>query len=77
VVTFKNCLKNLIPCRTLVAMATERKNFKYRLVAKAKIFGMKHLLMSVYQICSNKSPGVKIGPAPWGHCFPYMHKVKP
>jgi hypothetical protein len=28
VVTFKNCSNNLIPCRTLVAMATERKNFK-------------------------------------------------
>jgi hypothetical protein len=25
---------------------------------------MKHVLMGVYQICSNKSPGVKIGPAP-------------
>jgi hypothetical protein len=28
VVTFKNCSKNLIPCRTLVAMATERKHLK-------------------------------------------------
>jgi hypothetical protein len=28
VVTFKNCSKNLIPCRTLVAMATERKKLK-------------------------------------------------
>jgi hypothetical protein len=24
---------------------------------------MKHLLMGVYQVCSNKSPWVKIGPA--------------
>jgi hypothetical protein len=24
---------------------------------------MKHLLMGVYQVCSNKSPLVKIGPA--------------
>jgi hypothetical protein len=24
---------------------------------------MKHLLMGVYQVCSNKSPGVKNGPA--------------
>jgi hypothetical protein len=25
---------------------------------------MKHLLVSVYKDCSNKSPGVKTGPAP-------------
>jgi hypothetical protein len=25
---------------------------------------MKHLQMGVYQVCSNKSPWVKIGPAP-------------
>jgi hypothetical protein len=34
---------------------------------KAKIFSMKHLLVGVYQVCSNKSPGVKIGPSPGGH----------
>jgi hypothetical protein len=34
VVTFKICSKNLIPYRTLVAMATERKNFKYLLLKK-------------------------------------------
>jgi hypothetical protein len=28
--------KNLIPCRTLVAMATERKNFKYLLLKNTK-----------------------------------------
>jgi hypothetical protein len=27
---------------------------------------MKHLLMGVYQVCSNKSPWVKIGPARGG-----------
>jgi hypothetical protein len=28
---------------------------------------MKHLLMGVYQVCANKSPWVKIGPATlWG-----------
>jgi hypothetical protein len=30
---------------------------------------MNHLLVDVYQVCSNKSLGVKIGPAPGGHCF--------
>jgi hypothetical protein len=34
--------------------------------AKWLIISMKHLLMCVYQVCSNKSPGVKIGPAPGG-----------
>jgi hypothetical protein len=29
----------------------------------------KHLLLSVYQVCSNKSPWVKIGPAPGGYWF--------
>jgi hypothetical protein len=33
---------------------------------------MKHVLMGVYQDCSNKSPGVKIGPAPGVIDFPYM-----
>jgi hypothetical protein len=32
--------------------------------------------MGVYQVCSNKSPGVKIGPAPGVIDFPYMHIVK-
>jgi hypothetical protein len=68
VVNFINCSKNLIPNRTLVAMATERKNFKDLLLenerGRAKIFGMKHHLASVYQVCSNKCPGVKIGPTP-------------
>jgi hypothetical protein len=31
VVNFKNCSKNLVPSRTLVAMATKRKNVKYLL----------------------------------------------
>jgi hypothetical protein len=33
------------------------------------IFGMKHLLVDVYQDCPNKSLRVKIGPAPWGYCY--------
>jgi hypothetical protein len=28
--------------------------------------------MGVYQVCSNKNPGVKIGPAPGVIDFPYM-----
>jgi hypothetical protein len=36
------------------------------------LFGVKHLLVSVYQVCSNKSPGVKIGPTQGVIDFPYM-----
>jgi hypothetical protein len=48
--------------------------------ARARIFSMKHVLMDVYQVCSNKSPGFKIGPAPGVIDFPYMciaktHKI--
>jgi hypothetical protein len=34
--------------------------------ARAKIFSMKYVLMDVYQVCANKSPWVKIGPATFG-----------
>jgi hypothetical protein len=43
------------------------------------MFSMKHLLMGVYQVCSNKSPWVKIGPGglytgerPQGHHGPLV-----
>ena len=53
-------------------MATKRKNktkslkifFSETRRHRALIFGMKHLLMDIYQICSNYVPGVKTGPAP-------------
>jgi hypothetical protein len=37
---------------------------------------MKHLLVDVYPVCSNKSSRIKIGPAPGVIDFPYMFKVK-
>jgi hypothetical protein len=37
---------------------------------------MKHLLMGVYQVCSNESPGLKIGPALGVIDFPYMYIEK-
>jgi hypothetical protein len=37
---------------------------------------MKHVVMGVYQICSNKSPGVKIGPAPGVIDFIYVNSKK-
>ena len=33
---------------------------------RALIFGMKHLLVDLYQDCSYDAPGVKTGPAPRG-----------
>jgi thiamine monophosphate kinase len=33
---------------------------------------MKHLLMGVYQVCANKSPWVKIGPATLGWGVAYI-----
>jgi hypothetical protein len=43
VVTFKNRSKILLPCRTLVAMATERKNLKSLLKNKPKELELKYL----------------------------------
>jgi hypothetical protein len=40
--------------------------------ARAKIFSIKHFLMDVYQVCSNKRPVVKIGPAQGDIDHPYM-----
>jgi hypothetical protein len=37
---------------------------------------MKHLLVSVYKVCSNKTPGVKIGPALGVIDFLYMCLAK-
>jgi hypothetical protein len=66
----KDCSKNLIPCRTLVVIATERKDLNNILLKtpklKLKIFDIKLLHLRIYQVCSNKSPGVKIGPARGG-----------
>jgi hypothetical protein len=36
---------------------------------------MKNLLVDVYQVCSNKSPRVKIGPVPGVIDFPYMYYI--
>jgi hypothetical protein len=50
--------------------------YSKNLRARAKIFSMKHLLMGVYQVCSNNGPWVKIGPAPGVIDIPYMYIVK-
>jgi hypothetical protein len=49
---------------------TLKSSFKELKGARAKIFSMKHVLMDLYQVCSNKSPWVIIGPAPGGIDFP-------
>jgi hypothetical protein len=37
---------------------------------------MKHLLVGIYQVCSNKSTGDKNGPPQGVIDFPYMYKAK-
>ena len=39
------------------------------IMPRALIFGMKHQLVDLYQVCSNYTPGAKNGPAPRGHMF--------
>jgi hypothetical protein len=41
--SFENCSKNLIPCRTLVAVANKRKNFKYLLLKKPQKLEVRYL----------------------------------
>ena len=36
---------------------------------RALIFGMKHHLVDLYQICPNYAPGAKKRPRPRGHIF--------
>jgi hypothetical protein len=65
-------------------MATERLFYKNLKKSSCKISkelelrytSMKHLLVDVYQVCSNKSPRVKIGQSPGAIDFPYMYIVK-
>jgi hypothetical protein len=38
---------------------------------------MKYLLVSVYQVCSNESPRVKIGLTPWVIDFPNLLNKNP
>ena len=39
---------------------------------KALIFGMKHHLVYLYQVCSNYIPWVKNGPAPGSHVLHWL-----
>jgi hypothetical protein len=71
----------LILSRTLVAMAIKRKNFKKSSFRKPKelelkLFGMKHYLVSVYQVCSNNAVGLKLDPHRGVIDFPYLYVVK-
>ena len=42
--------------------------------ARAFIFGMKHLLVDLYQVCLDYAPGVKIGPHPGDHKLEHRNK---
>jgi hypothetical protein len=54
----------------------KKSSFKKTKELELKIFGMKHCLVSVYQVCSIKSPGVKIGSALGVIDFPYLYLKK-
>ena len=43
---------------------------------RALIFGMKHHLVNLYQVCSNYIPGAKNCPAPGVTCFKYLYWEK-
>ena len=77
-VLLRICEKNLVPSKTLVAMATKLKKMKSlkiflseRIRLRATKFGMKLYLVGLCQIPSNYSPGVKFDPTQGGHNF-YM-----
>ena len=36
---------------------------------RAFLFGMKHYLTDLYQVCSNYAPGAKNGPTQGSHCL--------
>ena len=70
-VLFRIYWNNLIPSKTLVAMATKLIFFKSLKVflsgtirPRATKFGMYLCLMGLYQVSSNNSPGVNFYPAP-------------
>ena len=44
-------------------IALYRANMKKIFLSKALIFGMKHHLVDLFQVCSNYAPGAKNGPA--------------
>jgi hypothetical protein len=61
------------------AMATKRffyRNLKKFSCKKSKELELRYLAVDVYQVCSNKSPRVKIGHTPGVIDFPYMYIVK-
>ena len=40
---------------------------------RALLFGMKHHLVDLYQVCSNDTPGAKNGPPHWSHI---LHRLQ-
>ena len=40
---------------------------------RALLFGMKHYLVNLYQVCSNYTPSAKNGPTPGSHA---LHGLK-
>jgi hypothetical protein len=59
----------VIACPYMYIVINLNKKLLLKKRAGAKIFGIKHYLISGYQVCSNKNHGVKIGPVPGGSLF--------
>ena len=80
VMHFQNTSKIWIPWRTLVAMATKRKNLKIFLSqtvwARAFIFGMLHHLVALYQNTSNYGPRIEISPYVVGSWISHWDKER-
>lgn len=67
---YQNYSNNSIPCRTLVAMATNWKNLLYETTLPGALnFCVRHPQVDLYQDCSNYVPGVESGPATGVTCF--------
>ena len=59
-----------IPCFTQTYKGKSLKIiFSETMRPRAKIFGVQHCVVVLYQVCSNHAPRVKIGPAPGVACF--------
>ena len=51
----------------LIQEKHEKIFFSETIMPRALIFGMKHHLVDLYQVCINHAPGAKNGPAPGSH----------
>ena len=73
--------KNCPPWGHIVHIGLYRENFEKIFLSetirpRALIFGMKHHLVSLYQVCSNYIPGAKNGPTQGSHFYIGLYTKK-